>query len=152
MREITKTLGNADIVITKNNLSALGIKEGHKISIKKWHPQITLKQLRFVHAYFGFCIEHGGERVGHYDAHAFWTDAKAWLKAAHPIAEFQRITLSDMTMEALEKILRIIDLEYIQEIIEIDTSLFWAEYEDWIASGTELEFDEWVNYSEDKFL
>lgn len=144
MKEIKRTVGKGDIIITPKNLEAIGVKMGQHISIRKFHASITPKQLRFVHAYFQFCIEAGGEAVGHYDAHSFWTDAKGWLKATHPIKEFERITLSDMTQPELEKILRIIDLEYIQEKIGIDTLQFWCDYQKFKDSGTEMEYDEWA--------
>jgi hypothetical protein len=144
--EIIKTVGKLDILITRNQLSAIGIKEGNKIRIEKYTPQITSAQLRFVHAYFQFCINSGGDQAAHYDAHAFWTDAKGWIRIKYPYdKDYEKITLSNMSMLKLEKILKVIDLELMQERLEIDTSFFWTDYQNWKDSGTDQSFSDWIN-------
>lgn len=143
--QITKTYNNPDgIIISPIELKQMNVKLGQKVKAGKWHPEITTKQRKFVHAYFNFCIDNGGEQSAHYDAHAFWTDAKGWLRKKYPYKEeYQEISLSSITMLLLEDIVKIIDYELIQEILEIDTSLFWKNYQDWKDSKTDLDFREW---------
>jgi|WetSurMetagenome_2_1015567.scaffolds.fasta_scaffold34565_7 hypothetical protein len=143
--EIIKTSGQDGIKLTSLELETIRVKPGQKVSITKWVNSITPEQLRFVHAYFRFCIKSGGDQAAHYDAHAFWTDAKGWLKLKYPHdKDYAKITLSNMKMIQLEKILRVIDLELMQEKLEIDTSKFWCDYENYKNSGTEQPFSEWI--------
>ena len=143
--DIHKTAGPTGIQLSLKELETIKVKEGQRVIITKWVKSITPEQLKFVHAYFQFCIRSGGEQSAHYDAHSFWIDAKSWLKLKYPYdKDYEKITLANMGMLQLEKILRVIDLELIQEKLEIDTSIFWIDYANYKNSGTEQPFSEWI--------
>jgi hypothetical protein len=143
MPEILKTATTAGLVITLQQLEAVGIKPGHRVTVSRWYPVTSNKQKGLFFCFLQYCIDNGLKEHGHFSVDGLYQDIKAWARDSHP-ADFKTgVRLSRMNQERFELFLNLVDAELMIMFFGIDTSRFWQEYNTWKASGTEQDFAEW---------
>lgn len=143
MSEIRKTVNTAGISVTLQQLEAIGIKPGQQVVISRWYPVVSNKQKALFFCYLTFCIDHGLRNKGHFSTDGLYQDIKAWARDTYP-ADFRAgVRLSRMNNERFDLFIKLVDTELMQGFFEIDTSEFWADYQDWKNSGTEQDYPDW---------
>jgi len=143
MAQIIKTVSNNGIILTIKELAAIGLHPGHKVVSEKFETKITDHQREILFCYYRYCIDHGLKECGHYSVDGVHEDVKAWCNEVHPGDFGGNVSIKRMKKPVFELFWKTVDLEYMQELAHIDTSIFWADYQQWKDSGTEVEFKVW---------
>ena len=107
----------------------------------------TLKQNAMYWAFLSWCISPFGgdlQSLGHFSVDALHENIKEWLMATHK-RDFNidgKFTTTELDKKQFAEFFNLVNQELMVDILEIDTSGFWVEYE---------RFKEWAQYNEPDF-
>jgi len=107
----------------------------------------TLKQNAIYWAFLTWCINpYGGDlqSQGHFSIDALHENIKGWIIVTHN-KDFNvqgRFTTTELDKKQFNKFFDLVNLELMVEILGVDTSGFWEEYD---------RFREWAEYNEPDF-
>lgn len=107
----------------------------------------SLKQNSMYWAFITWCINPFGgdlQSQGHFSSDALHENIKEWIMASHshdfPID--QKFTTTELNRKQFTEFFDLVNQELMVDILGVDTSGFWAEYE---------RFKEWAQYNEPDF-
>jgi hypothetical protein len=120
---------------------------GETVNVTKKRKARTLKQNALYWCFLSWCIHPFGgdlQSSGHFSIDALHEDIKAWFKATHR-HDFNingRFSTADLNKKKFKEFFDLVNLELMIDILGVDTSGFWKEYEKY---GT------WTNYNDEDF-
>lgn len=122
-------------------------KLNEPVNVSNQRFKRTLKQNSFYWAYLTWCIHPFGgdlQSQGHFSVDAFHEDVKAWIEASHshdfPIDK--KFSTAGLDKKDFARFFDLVNAELMVEILGVDTSPFFIEYE---------KYRRWAEYNEPDF-
>ena len=120
---------------------------GEIVSITKKKKARTRKQNNFYWCFLAWCIHPAGgnlQEQGHFSAEGLHEDVKAWFKDRHgkDFGIEGKFSTTTLDKDKFKQFFDRVNQELMVEFFDVDTSVFWREYEKY---GT------WVDYNSEDF-
>jgi len=118
---------------------------GDEVNVGKKRHIRTLQQNRLYWAFLTWLIHPAGGNLreqGHFSTNALHEDVKAWIESEHnhdfPIDT--KFSTAELSTKQFNEFIDLVNQELFVEILGVDTSGFWREYE---------RFSKWAEYNSD---
>ncbi len=122
-------------------------KMGETVNVSNQKRKRTLKQNAFYWVFLTWLIHpYGGDlqSQGHFSVDALHEDIKAWITMTHK-HDFdirKRFSTAELDQKQFRKFFDLVNQELMVDILGVDTSGFWKEYE---------KYSRWVEYNSEDF-
>jgi hypothetical protein len=123
------------------------LKVGDEVNVSKQKHKRTLKQNSMYWAFISWCIHKNGGNLqaqGHFSVNALHDNIKEWIESAHshdfPIDN--KFTTTELDRKQFKEFFDLVSQELMVEILGVDTSRFWRDYE---------KYPKWSLYNRDDF-
>jgi hypothetical protein len=113
---------------------------GEEVNVSKPKRIRSLKQNAIYWTFLSWLINPKGgdlKSQGHYSTDSLHENIKAWLKETHP-QQFEidyKFSTTELTRKEFGEFLDIVNQELFVEFLGVDTSGFWAAYDQYIGSN-----------------
>lgn len=127
----------------------VNIPEGTTVEVQRPRKQKTDQQRKIYFAFLDWCIRHGLKNKGHYSVDAVHNDIKEWVRDVHRVDFRPEWEFSELTEPEFRFYFDLVNLEFMIEFMELDTSQFWEDYEQYMewSKANHGTFAEWEVYA-----